>query len=289
MPACELRPATQYDTDAVYALICELKQAEFDHHAFRVGFNANLRDPNMRYHLALLDGEVVGMIGLHLQFHLHYVNWIGEIQELVIMPQARGLNVGSKLLAWAEEEARQAGAEMTELSTNVKRHDAHRFYLREGYEVYGPPDEQGCDDLFKHPGLLDFSHTVEPFVVFDLQGLQVTPLPLNHSKLTFGYLLETAHSRVAWLSDTAGLPEKTLKFLRNNQPQVMVMDCSHPPRADAPRNHCDLNTVLALNQVIRSPRVILTHISHQFDAWLMENALPSGFEVGFDGMEIGVA
>ncbi|HFP2402972.1 TPA: phosphonate metabolism protein PhnP, partial [Escherichia coli] len=24
-------------------------------------------------------------------------------------------------------------------------------------------------------------------------------------------------------------------------------------------------------------------------AWLMENALPSGFEVGFDGMEIGVA
>ena len=68
MPACELRPATQYDTDAVYALICELKQAEFDHHAFRVGFNANLRDPNMRYHLALLDGEVVGMIGLHLQF-----------------------------------------------------------------------------------------------------------------------------------------------------------------------------------------------------------------------------
>ena len=155
--------------------------------------------------------------------------------------------------------------------------------------VYGPPDEQGCDDLFKHPGLLDFSHTVVPFVVFDLQGLQVTPLPLNHSKLTFGYLLETAHSRVAWLSDTAGLPEKTLKFLLNNHPQVMVIDCSHPPRADAPRNHCDLNTVLALNQVIRSPWVILTHISHQFDAWLMENALPSGFEAGFDGMEIEVA
>ncbi len=26
MPACELRPATQYDTDAVYALICELRK-----------------------------------------------------------------------------------------------------------------------------------------------------------------------------------------------------------------------------------------------------------------------
>lgn len=41
--------------------------------------------------------------------------------------------------------------------------------------VYGPPDEQGCDDLFKHPGLLDFSHTVEPFVVFDLQGYRSRP------------------------------------------------------------------------------------------------------------------
>ncbi|HFP2561581.1 TPA: phosphonate metabolism protein PhnP, partial [Escherichia coli] len=117
-----------------------------------------------------------------------------------------------------------------------------RWGVGDPIPVYGPPDEQGCDDLFKHPGLLDFSHTVEPFVVFDLQGLQVTPLPLNHSKLTFGYLLETAHSRVAWLSDTAGLPEKTQKFLRNNHPQVMVIDCSHPPRENAPRNHCDLNT-----------------------------------------------
>ena len=33
--------------------------------------------------------------------------------------------------------------------------------------------------------------------MFNLQGLRVTPLPLNHSKLTFGYLLESAHSRLA--------------------------------------------------------------------------------------------
>ena len=134
MSACELRRATGQDTEAVYALICELKQAQFDYPTFCAGFTANLQDDRLRYQLALLEGQAVGLIGLHLQYHLHHANWIGEIQELVVMPQARGLNVGSKLLAWAEEEARQAGAEMTELSTNVKRHDAHRFYLREGYE-----------------------------------------------------------------------------------------------------------------------------------------------------------
>ncbi|PLO60630.1 phosphonate metabolism protein PhnP, partial [Klebsiella michiganensis] len=30
------------------------------------------------------------------------------------------------------------------------------------------------------------------------------------------------------------------------------------------------------------------HISHRFDAWMMENALPAGFEAGFDGMEIAL-
>jgi len=49
------------------------------------------------------------------------------------MPQARGLKVGSQLLAWAEGVARESDAEMTELSTSMKRTDAHRFYVREGY------------------------------------------------------------------------------------------------------------------------------------------------------------
>ncbi|MRT14145.1 aminoalkylphosphonate N-acetyltransferase [Enterobacteriaceae bacterium RIT711] len=132
--AVELRPATLADSDNVYALICELKQAQFDRQAFNVGFAANLAERNLHYHLALLDGEVVGMIGLHMQFHLHHVNWVGEIQELVVMPQARGFGVGSKLLSWAEEYSRLAGAELTELSTSTKRYDAHRFYEREGYQ-----------------------------------------------------------------------------------------------------------------------------------------------------------
>ena len=133
MPDCQLRPATPDDASAVYGLICELKQSEFDHQAFHAGFLANLQDRNMHYQLAVLDGTIIGMIGLHMQFHLHHARWIGEIQELVVMPQARSLGIGSQLLAWAEDYARHACAELTELSTSVKRTSAHRFYVREGY------------------------------------------------------------------------------------------------------------------------------------------------------------
>ncbi|ADO50309.1 aminoalkylphosphonate N-acetyltransferase [[Enterobacter] lignolyticus] len=134
MPACELRDATLDDTHAVYALIAELKQKEYDRAAFAAGFAANLANPTQRYQLALVDGTVVGLIGMQLQFPLNFNNWIGEVQELVVLPRNRGLSVGQALLAWAEDEARRSGATMMELSSGRARPDAHRFYLREGYQ-----------------------------------------------------------------------------------------------------------------------------------------------------------
>lgn len=134
MPDCDLRLATPDDADTVYALICDLKEQELDRQAFNIGYAANLQDHNRRYLLAFLDERPVGLLGLHMQFHLHHVNWIGEIQELVVTPSARGQGVGKQLLAWAQEQAREAGAELTELSTGVARKEAHRFYEREGYQ-----------------------------------------------------------------------------------------------------------------------------------------------------------
>ena len=132
--SCDLRPASLADTEAVYGLICELKQKAYDRNTFAAGFAANLNNPQQRYQLAEVNGEVVGLIGIQIMFPLNLNCWIGEIQELVVLPQMRGLNVGQRLLAWAEDEARQNGASLMELSSGKVRTDAHRFYLREGYE-----------------------------------------------------------------------------------------------------------------------------------------------------------
>src|SRR5690606_16239818 len=56
--------------------------------------------------------------------------------------------------------------------------------------VLGPPDPDGLADLYKHPGILDFSRTLSPFETLALDGFSLTALPLQHSKLTYGYLLE---------------------------------------------------------------------------------------------------
>lgn len=132
MPDCQLRPAIADDAPIVYALICELKQAEFDHQAFHAGYLANLQDHNMRYQLAELDGKIIGMIGLHMQFHLHHARWIGGSGELVVMPQARGLKVGSQLLARAED--RTPGRRRADRAFHQREARGRApFYVREGY------------------------------------------------------------------------------------------------------------------------------------------------------------
>jgi phosphoribosyl 1,2-cyclic phosphate phosphodiesterase len=156
--------------------------------------------------------------------------------------------------------------------------------------VHGPDDPEGLADLYKHPGILDFS---QPFAAFErrqLGELSVTALPLNHSKLTFGYLLEglTGNGelrRIAYLTDTLGVPHASADVLRQQPLDLLVLDCSSAPQPIAPRNHNDLTRALEVVEQLQPGETVLTHIGHSFDAWLLENsdALPAGVSLAFDG------
>lgn len=131
-----LTGVTPEHSSIIHSFICELRQDKaLDSQVMKEGLIANLRDPNIEYQLAWQGTEPVGFISLQLQFHLHHARWIAEVQELVVMPQVRGLGVGKALLAWAEQQARLRRAELLELSTSTKRVDAHRFYVREGFSA----------------------------------------------------------------------------------------------------------------------------------------------------------
>jgi phosphoribosyl 1,2-cyclic phosphate phosphodiesterase len=162
-----------------------------------------------------------------------------------------------------------------------------RWGIGQPIPVYAPYDPQGCADLHRHPGLLEFRVTraFEPFVI---GAITITPLPLRHSKPTFGYGLEHNRHRVAYLTDTVGLPPETEAFLRAWRADAVVLDCSHPPRTDEPRNHNDVSRALACIDAIRPERAWLTHIGHELDAWLATGraTLPSQVAIALDGDEI---
>ncbi|MFP6849280.1 MAG: phosphonate metabolism protein PhnP [Pseudomonas sp.] len=151
--------------------------------------------------------------------------------------------------------------------------------------VHGPDDPEGLADLYKHPGILDFS---QPFAAFErrqLGELRVTALPLNHSKLTFGYLIEGDGRRIAYLTDTLGVPDASAAVLRQQPLDLLVLDCSTAPQAVAPRNHNDLTRALQVVEQLQPQQTVLTHIGHSFDTWLLDNpyALPAGVSLAFDG------
>lgn len=151
--------------------------------------------------------------------------------------------------------------------------------------VHGPVDPEGLADLYKHPGILDFGQPFEAFETRQFGALGVTALPLLHSKPTLGYLFEGDGRRVAYLTDTVGLPPATSAWLRREPLDALVLDCSLPPQNPAPRNHNDLTLALDCIDELQPTVAVLTHVGHTLDAWLMQHPgeLPSHVVVGSDG------
>lgn len=156
--------------------------------------------------------------------------------------------------------------------------------------VHGPDDPEGLADLYKHPGILDFSQPFSAFERRQLGELSVTALPLNHSKPTLGYLLEGvdeagATRRIAYLTDTLGVPAASAAVLMQQPLDLLVLDCSTAPQPIAQRNHNDLTRALEVVEHLQPNQTMLTHIGHSFDAWLLDNpdALPPGVGLAVDG------
>ncbi|MBS8270321.1 phosphonate metabolism protein PhnP [Halomonas litopenaei] len=152
------------------------------------------------------------------------------------------------------------------------------FHLRWGtgtsIPVYGPKDPSGCADLYRNSGILDFQPGLKPFKPLDFDGLTVTPVPLNHSKPTLGYCLDDGGTRLAYLTDTQGLPGATERFLRQWDADVVVLDACHPASQLETRNHNSITQALEIITRLDPPRAYLTHISHELDAERLDQPTP---------------
>lgn len=78
--------------------------------------------------------KVVGVLAFHITPLLHTPGQLGRITALVVDEGWRSMGIGAKLVHYAETWAWKHGCEHVEVTSNVKRRVAHRFYLHRGYE-----------------------------------------------------------------------------------------------------------------------------------------------------------
>ncbi len=95
--------------------------------------SAVLQDPSVTLLVARehSPGPIEGMVALVVYQVL--TGRRARIEDLVVDPSARGRGVGEALMEQAVRLARQAQADVVDLTSNPRRQAAHRLYLRLGF------------------------------------------------------------------------------------------------------------------------------------------------------------
>lgn len=94
------------------------------------------RHPDYKTLVAELNGELVGMAGLHKVLYFELNGAYMRIQAFVVKQTARKIGIGRKLIAACEDWGRQQGIALVVLNSGNReeRIPAHAFYKQVGYE-----------------------------------------------------------------------------------------------------------------------------------------------------------
>ncbi|MCH8265820.1 MAG: GNAT family N-acetyltransferase [Proteobacteria bacterium] len=120
-----LQLRSQYDEDSLLAQI-RLQQAE----GYQIAYVEK-------------DGEVLCVAGFVMCNKLAWQKHI-YVDDLVTDAAVRSTGAGKFMMDWLKNHAREHGCKQLHLDSGVQRFAAHKFYLREGFELnshhFGIPD-----------------------------------------------------------------------------------------------------------------------------------------------------
>ena len=80
------------------------------------------------------EGHILGLIVLNIVVPFHEDGKWGRISALVVADGARGRGLGRALLEAADAFFISRGCRHVEVTSGARRHDAHRFYVSNGYQ-----------------------------------------------------------------------------------------------------------------------------------------------------------
>ncbi len=134
----------------------------------------------------------------------------------------------------------------------------------------------------KYPGTPDIDLLSIGDESFSVGDIPVTPIRVMHLRMP---VLGFRFGDFTYITDANFIEETELDKIRGSQ--VLVLNAL---RKEKHLSHFTLSEAIELAHSLQVPRVYFTHISHQLGAHASVNdELPSGIQLAFDGLEIQVS
>ncbi|MEU9086839.1 GNAT family N-acetyltransferase [Streptomyces sp. NPDC048357] len=138
-PDPAIRPATEADLPAIVAMLADdplgaPRESPEDLTPYRAALRRLAGDPNQHLVVAVRADRVVGTLQLTIVPGLSRKGATRSIIEGVrVHADERGGGLGTRFIEWAVEKSRAEGCSLVQLTSDVTRTDAHRFYERLGF------------------------------------------------------------------------------------------------------------------------------------------------------------
>ena len=141
MSGVAFRTATEADLDAILGLLAddplgkyrELKATD-SKDIYINAFRAIAADPNSEMWVAEQGGTIVGCLQLTLIPGLTRQGaWRALVESVRVASHLRGQGIGKSFMRHAIVLARERGAKLVQLTSDMRRAEAHRFYKALGF------------------------------------------------------------------------------------------------------------------------------------------------------------
>ncbi|WP_102028946.1 GNAT family N-acetyltransferase [Salirhabdus sp. Marseille-P4669] len=143
MEGLQFREAMREDVDCIVEMLSDdelgSKRERYEQplpESYIRAFQTIESDPNNELIVAVLDGKIVGVQQVTYTPYLTYQGgWRATIEGVRTATCVRGKGVGSELITYAIQRAKERGCHLIQLTTDKKRKDALRFYERLGFQA----------------------------------------------------------------------------------------------------------------------------------------------------------
>ena len=140
MTDINFRKARRNDVQAIVQLLANDQfgvSREIVDHPEKYAKAFEIIDNDRNQELIVVENAHAEIIGTFQLTYIQYLTHLGSLRVLVeavrVRSDQRGKGVGEQMFRWAIQHAKEKGANMVQLTSDKRRHDAIRFYEKLGF------------------------------------------------------------------------------------------------------------------------------------------------------------